>query len=1132
MNKDTVQRGRPFRKVLSLLMAASMVGSALLGASPALAAEIGGPEQAASGNTVYFGTYPKTKNDWKPPRGNAVWPNSGVPYVIEENEKDKSTVLSKDTVYLVEPLEWEVLASDSSGITLITKDNVEAMPFSATGDSAKDWAASSIRNYLNGTFLTAKPSIGVASNIEGSPSSDSLFSDAEQEAISGEVSILSYGELLSYYPSASSRLAVDTDYTSRRTDTSDAGKNDYWWLRTPGRYDISGPGNGSALYVDETTGNVNEDGFETGRNLPIRPVVHLSKDSVLMVSEASAAKPSGALSAVSFSASAPLKLTLVDGSLTKPDVPTDAVGVNTVSSTSFSLAYTDSPTGTIGALLEQDGVVKYYGQPTLAGGQLTFDVSGVAKGAYTLKVFDEVRGDAYHSDYASAPAEIALTVADATMTISTTNLPDGFAGEEYSFQVRAASVPAPTKYTASDLPSGLTMDANTGVISGRPTAEGTANVTITVTNGTATNAVTLPLIVKQKPFITTDGTLPGGKQKEAYTTTIDFGGTPTVTIWVTNGALPSGLSLNSTTGVISGDPTVGGTFTFDLTAQSPIGTATKTFTLYLEPTSEATITTVQGEVTDATEGQNYTFEFQASGHPTPDITLYSGSLPGNMTGDGSVKGKFTVSGAPTATGTFTFDLKAANAGSFDIQEFTITVNEDSGPTGTAPSFQTTTLPKGVVGEAYNETITLNGSPAPTLSFSSGMLPSGLTLSGNTISGTPLTAGGPYSFVLEANNGVAPNATQSFTITIDEAGTPGPGPDPGPGTDPSNPSPTDYPTVSPGSMNLQIGSNATGYIQVTLGNSDNGIRADRAELSGNFHASIISDYSLTDNGIVTVTAVRQGTTIITVHFYDDSGAEMTAYTQTVSVTVTGASGGSSGGGSGSSGGSSGGGGGGGGGASAGGNQLDGTGYPSTSSQSTTRFAGDNSPAVENSLWDNFMKRIPTDVPKAVSAGQKNASIRIQNANSLTAERAASIVSSAQRYGGGVRVLADNVVDKHVTVRLTLAPELVTKEIKLYASLDNAFTTSTKNLFGRTYSNNIRVIYFAQEGDIGQKAAIAAKADLTGMNTTNLYFYSYDRAANSISAIAQPNYWVDSNGYLRFETSVLVTIIISDGPLARK
>lgn len=180
----------------------------------------------------------------------------------------------------------------------------------------------------------------------------------------------------------------------------------------------------------------------------------------------------------------------------------------------------------------------------------------------------------------------------------------------------------------------------------------------------------------------------------------------------------------------------------------------------------------------------------------------------------------------------------------------------------------------------------------------------------------------------------------------------------------------------------------------------------------------------------------------------------------------------------------------------------------------------------------MKRIPTDVPKAVSAGQKNASIRILNANSITADRANSIITTSSKYGGGVRVLGDNIVDKAVTVRITLAPELVKQDIKLYASLDNTFTTSTKNLFSNLYSNTFRVIYFEQQGDIGQKAAIAAKVDLTGMSTSNLYFYSYDSAKNSIVPITQPNYWVDSNGYLRFETSVLGTIIISDGPLAKK
>ncbi|WP_448631753.1 putative Ig domain-containing protein [Cellulomonas soli] len=85
-------------------------------------------------------------------------------------------------------------------------------------------------------------------------------------------------------------------------------------------------------------------------------------------------------------------------------------------------------------------------------------------------------------------------------------------------------------------------------------------------------------------------------------------------------------------------------------------------------------------------------------------------------------------------------------------------------TPAAPAITSTTLPGGSLGQPYSQTLTATGSPAPSWGFS-GPLPAGLTLSpGGVLSGTP-TAVGSTTFTLIATNGVAPQATQSFTVTI-------------------------------------------------------------------------------------------------------------------------------------------------------------------------------------------------------------------------------------------------------------------------------------------------------------------------------------------------------------------------------
>jgi len=54
----------------------------------------------------------------------------------------------------------------------------------------------------------------------------------------------------------------------------------------------------------------------------------------------------------------------------------------------------------------------------------------------------------------------------------------------------------------------------------------------------------------------------------------------------------------------------------------------------------------------------------------------------------------------------------------------------------------------------------------------------------------------------------------------------------------------------------------------------------------------------------------------------------------------------------------------------------------------------------------------------------------------------------------------------------------------------------------------------------------------MDTKNLYFYSYDKAANIYRRIEKPAYWIDKNRYLHFTTEYGGDIIVSDGPLERK
>ena len=178
-------------------------------------------------------------------------------------------------------------------------------------------------------------------------------------------------------------------------------------------------------------------------------------------------------------------------------------------------------------------------------------------------------------------------------------------------------------------------------------------------------------------------------------------------------------------------------------------------------------------------GEAYSQTLAATGAAPITWSIESGSLPAGLTLSGN-----TISGTPTTAGTFTFTVKAGNSVGNDTKDLSIVVQAapvEPDP-GQPPVITTTTLSGGKVGEAYSQTLAATGAAPITWSIESGSLPAGLTLSGNTISGTPTTAG-TFTFTVKAGNSVG-NDTKDLSIVVQAAPV-----EPDPGQPPVITSPT-------------------------------------------------------------------------------------------------------------------------------------------------------------------------------------------------------------------------------------------------------------------------------------------------------------------------------------------------------
>ncbi len=261
--------------------------------------------------------------------------------------------------------------------------------------------------------------------------------------------------------------------------------------------------------------------------------------------------------------------------------------------------------------------------------------------------------------------------------------------------------------------------------------------------------------------------LPSGVVNIPYSATLHVSrgtGTAPFTWSIASGSLPAGLSLGSSTGTITGTPTMIGNVSFSVQVTDA---NSLTFSRNLSINIRGSVSIIQSTLPTGQVGVPYSATVTATGGVAPyNWSVSSGTLPSGLTLTSNPDGTGLISGTPTTLGTSTFTLQVLDSESPPASGISAPLNIYIEGFVT---ITTTSLPNGNVAIFYDNQLMATGGTAPYhWTITSGTLPPGLSLTTNTgvISGTPTTTGSyPFTVQVADSESTPATATGSFTIVI-------------------------------------------------------------------------------------------------------------------------------------------------------------------------------------------------------------------------------------------------------------------------------------------------------------------------------------------------------------------------------
>jgi PKD repeat protein len=555
-----------------------------------------------------------------------------------------------------------------------------------------------------------------------------------------------------------------------------------------------GPGWGGVVgEFSDSTGNTNPSVYGTvttswGDNGSDTPNVTSLGGGLFAINDMHTAAPGSIIEAGTYTVTSTVGGITITSQATVADAPLSSSGLLI------------GPQATAGVLFS--GNLGTYTDPS--GGPST-DLSGVANWgdgtAPTAVTLSNGQVTGSHLYQQSGTFAISITINDVggsttsfgdSMTVAASNSGDtvsltnpgpqtGTVGAGVTLQLTAVSSQAyPIQsYGATGLPPGLTLNPQTGQITGMPTTAGSYAVSAWATdsngitspsqgfswtvNQSGTDQVTLANPGPQTSTVGARGALQLAAVSSQGYAISSYGAT----------GLPPGLTLNPQTGAITGVPTTAGSYAVTAWAadSDAMISTSQTFTWTVNPSGTDQVTLTNPGPQTGTVGAGVTLPLQASsslGYAILDYT--AGGLPGGLTLNPQTG---VISGVPALTGSYLVSVSATDATNVTgSQSFLWTINPGSGTVSflNPPGPQT-----GTEGQPVSLQVPATDSTGAALSYSGTGLPPGLDIDPNSgaISGTidpGAAVNSPYQTTITATDPDGNSASTTFAWSVNPSDT--------------------------------------------------------------------------------------------------------------------------------------------------------------------------------------------------------------------------------------------------------------------------------------------------------------------------------------------------------------------------